>query len=86
MLDTLEPKWERGVELFVADFSLVSLNFIVYDWDGPFVGDDFLGAAKLTLEKVISFHLSSLTFFILSIFLSHAGQASSSPATTGFRD
>ena len=65
VLDTLEPKWERGVEFLVADFTLVSLTFVVYDWDGPLVGDDFLGAAKLTLEKVsLSLSLS------LSLFLS----------------
>lgn len=40
------------MELFVADFSLVSLTFVVYDWDGPLVGDDFLGAAKLNMERV----------------------------------
>lgn len=49
ILDTLEPKWERGVEIFVQDFTRVSLTFVVYDWDGPLVGDDFLGACKLNL-------------------------------------
>jgi hypothetical protein len=50
ILDTLEPKWERGVEIFVHDFTQVSLTFVVYDWDGPLVGDAFLGACKLNLE------------------------------------
>ena len=52
ILDTLEPKWERGVEIFVQDFTRVSLTFVVYDWDGPLVGDDFLGACKLNLMIV----------------------------------
>ena len=30
----------------------VSLTFVVYDWDGPLVGDDLLGVAKLNLTKV----------------------------------
>ena len=28
------------------------LKFVVYDYDGPVVGDDFLGVAKLPLSKV----------------------------------
>ncbi|XP_003385799.1 PREDICTED: uncharacterized protein LOC100638002 [Amphimedon queenslandica] len=50
ILDTLEPKWERGIEIFVSDFTQVSLTFAVYDWDGPLVGDDLLGTCKMTLE------------------------------------
>ena len=30
----------------------VSLTFVVYDWDGPLVGDDLLGVAKLNLQQV----------------------------------
>ena len=30
----------------------VSLTFVVYDWDGPLIGDDLLGVAKLNLTKV----------------------------------
>ena len=52
ILDTLEPKWERGIEFFVHDFTQVSLTFVVYDWDGPLVGDDFLGSCKMNLELV----------------------------------
>ena len=70
------------MELFVADFSLVSLNFIVYDWDGPFVGDDFLGAAKLTLEKVTSSSVFLLPVILQFLFFS-LGQTSSSSAATG---
>lgn len=28
------------------------LTFLVFDWDGPLVGDDLLGVAKLTLQDV----------------------------------
>ena len=30
----------------------VTLTFVVYDWDGPLVGDDLLGVAKLSLSEV----------------------------------
>ena len=30
----------------------VTLTFVVYDWDGPLVGDDLLGVAKLSLSQV----------------------------------
>ena len=40
------------MEIFVQDFTRVSLTFVVYDWDGPLVGDDFLGACKLNLMIV----------------------------------
>ena len=52
ILDTVNPKWERGIELFVRDFTQTSLTFLVYDWDGPLAGDDFLGTAKLNLTLV----------------------------------
>ena len=51
-MDTLEPKWERGIETLVSDFTQVSLTFVVYDWDGPLIGDDLLGTCKMTLEAV----------------------------------
>lgn len=28
------------------------LSFLVFDWDGPLVGDDLMGVAKLTLPQV----------------------------------
>lgn len=31
----------------------VTLTFVVYDWDGPLVGDDLLGVAKLSLSQVL---------------------------------
>ena len=31
----------------------VTLTFVVYDWDGPLIGDDLLGVAKLALSEVI---------------------------------
>ena len=52
ILDTVDPKWERGIELFVQDYTRISLTFLVYDWDGPLAGDDFLGMAKLNLTVV----------------------------------
>lgn len=52
VLDTVNPKWERGAEVFVRDFTQTSLTFLVYDWDGPLAGDDFLGSAKLNLTIV----------------------------------
>ncbi len=55
MLDNLNPQWERGVEFFISDLSQTSLTFLVYDWDGPLVGDDLLGATKLTLTQVYSY-------------------------------
>ncbi|XP_064394544.1 uncharacterized protein LOC135341813 isoform X2 [Halichondria panicea] len=51
VLDNLNPQWERGVEFFISDLSQTSLTFLVYDWDGPLVGDDLLGATKLTLTQ-----------------------------------
>ncbi len=52
VLDSLNPHWEAGVELFLSDLSQTTLTFLVYDWDGPLVGDDLLGATKLTLTQV----------------------------------
>ncbi len=52
VLDNLNPQWERGVEFFVSDLSQTSLMFLVYDWDGPLIGDDLLGATKLSLTQV----------------------------------
>ena len=80
ILDTLEPKWERGIETLVSDFTQVSLTFVVYDWDGPLIGDDLLGTCKMTLEAVsvrvcvssfidciISSLFSSFSFFSFSL-------------------
>ncbi len=36
----------------VIFFVQVSLTFVVYDWDGPLVGDDLLGVAKLNILQV----------------------------------
>ena len=30
----------------------VTLTFVIYDWDGPLIGDDLLGVAKLSLSQV----------------------------------
>ena len=35
----------------------VTLTFVVYDWDGPLVGDDVLGVAKLSLSQVRGWQL-----------------------------
>ena len=34
------------------EFAQLSVGFVVYDWDGPLVGDDILGAAKVNMEPV----------------------------------
>ena len=34
--------------------------FLVFDWDGPLVGDDLLGVAKLTLPEVCVRYASTL--------------------------
>ena len=40
--------------LYLRPFQ-VTLTFVVYDWDGPLVGDDLLGVAKLSLSQVCTY-------------------------------
>ena len=48
---------ERSIVLYSSAILVlcvwqVTLTFVVYDWDGPLIGDDLLGAAKLALGEV----------------------------------
>ncbi|ESP01610.1 hypothetical protein LOTGIDRAFT_238227 [Lottia gigantea] len=49
---TRNPRWERGVEFFVRDFTKTNLSFFVFDWDGTnTIDDDFLGSAHFSLSE-----------------------------------
>ncbi|XP_035679884.1 uncharacterized protein PYUK71.03c-like isoform X8 [Branchiostoma floridae] len=52
---TLNPSWESSVEFFVANYTEITLSFLVYDWDGrKFCNDDFLGSCSLSLAQAPS--------------------------------
>ncbi|CAH1263767.1 MCTP1 [Branchiostoma lanceolatum] len=58
---TLNPSWESSVEFFVANYTEITLSFLVYDWDGrKFCNDDFLGSCSLSLAQAPSCTLRKL--------------------------